>query len=175
MVELFSSIDYDKFYDEIGEEVSELKEEVIDSSKKEKVDNEDYKKSFWGIQLKYDAEYKLSEENYGEKLTKSKWVTNMKNGTIAKYIEKQNKYESKRAEKSHKETYYSQKSLPGKGLNIPGRHVAKDGTIRDQDGYICVACNYLPKNSLIMTTLWPGRVYDRWWMRWNWIDLYTNW
>ena len=42
----------------------------------------------------------------------------------------------------HKETYYSQNVLPGEMLEIPGRHVAFDGTIRDEDGYICVACDY---------------------------------
>ena len=32
----------------------------------------------------------------------------------------------------HKETYYSQNVLPGGGLRIPGRHVAEDGTVRDE-------------------------------------------
>jgi hypothetical protein len=26
-----------------------------------------------------------------------------------------------------------------------------------------------------MTTLWPGKVYDVWWMKGKWIDLYVNW
>ena len=39
----------------------------------------------------------------------------------------------------HTETYYSQKVLPGAGLNIPGRHIASEGTIRDIDGYIVLA------------------------------------
>ena len=38
----------------------------------------------------------------------------------------------------HWETWYSQKVLPGKGLKIPGRHVDKDGLIRDGNGYIFV-------------------------------------
>jgi hypothetical protein len=45
MVELFSNIDYDKFYDEIGEEISGLKNEVKKNNK-EKIESEDYKKSF---------------------------------------------------------------------------------------------------------------------------------
>lgn len=52
----------------------------------------------------------------------------------------------------HRETYYSQKVLPGGGLNIPGRHVASDGTIRDADGYICVASSDLPWGSIVETS-----------------------
>jgi len=74
----------------------------------------------------------------------------------------------------HKETFYSQKRLQW-WLNIPWRHVANDGTIRDKDWYICVAANYIPKWSLIMTTLWPGKVYDTWWMKGKRIDIYVNW
>ena len=60
----------------------------------------------------------------------------------------------------HKETYYSQRVLPGDGLNIPGRHVAGDGTIRDGEGYICVAADwsYLPYGSLVETSLGAGKV-----------------
>lgn len=76
---------------------------------------------------------------------------------------------------AHKETFYSQKKLPGGWLKIPWRHVAADGTVRDWDGYICVAANYIPKWSKIMTTLWPWKVYDTWWMKWKRIDIYTNW
>jgi len=76
---------------------------------------------------------------------------------------------------SHKETFYSQKRLPWWALEIPWRHVASDGTIRDKDWYIVVAANYIPKWSQIMTTLWPGKVYDVWWMKWKWIDIYVNW
>ena len=39
----------------------------------------------------------------------------------------------------HRETWYSQKVLPGKGLKIPGRHVDSRGLVCDGDGYICVA------------------------------------
>ena len=173
MIELFSNIDYDKFYDEIGEEISGLKNEVKKNNK-EKIESEDYKKSFWGIKLEHDAVYQMDEKKYGKRLTASMWVANLKNWLTVKYLEKEKRYEQKKAEKQHKETFYSQKKMPWKALNIPWRHVAKDGTVRDQDGYICVACNYLPKNSLIMTTLWPGRVYDRGWMSNKWIDIYTN-
>jgi hypothetical protein len=75
----------------------------------------------------------------------------------------------------HKETFYSQKVLPWWKLEIPWRHVASDGTVRDKDWYICVAANYIPKWSQIMTTLWPWKVYDTWRMRWKWIDIYVDW
>lgn len=74
----------------------------------------------------------------------------------------------------HRETYYSQKVLPGHGLKIPGRHVASDGTIRDSDGYICVASSDYPKGTVVKTSLGPGKVYDSGCASGT-IDLYTNW
>lgn len=74
----------------------------------------------------------------------------------------------------HRETYYSQKVLPGGGLNIPGRHVAADGTIRDENGYICVASSDLPWGTLVETSLGMGRVYDSGCASGT-IDIYTNW
>lgn len=59
-----------------------------------------------------------------------------------------------------KETWYSQRVLPGGGLDIPGRHVAEDGTIRDEDGYICVAASDLEYGSTVETSLGTGKVYD---------------
>ena len=77
---------------------------------------------------------------------------------------------------SHKETYYSERVLPGTSLNIPGRHVAEDGTIRDGDGYICVAANtsYLSKGTIVKTSLGPAKVYDSG-CSYGVIDIYTNW
>lgn len=74
----------------------------------------------------------------------------------------------------HIETWYSQRVLPGGGLNIPGRHVASDGTIRDKDNYICVASDTLPKGSTIMTSLGMGKVYDTG-VGHSGIDIYTDW
>lgn len=76
----------------------------------------------------------------------------------------------------HKETYYSQKVLPGGGLRIPGRHVAEDGTIRDEEGYICVAAdwNYLPYGATVLTSLGPARVYDTG-CDYGVVDIYVNW
>ena len=76
----------------------------------------------------------------------------------------------------HKETYYSERVLPGASLNIPGRHVADDGTVRDGDGYICVAASYdyLPKGSIVLTSLGPAKVYDTG-CAYGTIDIYVNW
>lgn len=74
----------------------------------------------------------------------------------------------------HRETYYSQKVLPGHGLNIPGRHVASDGTIRDKDGYICVASSDYPKGTVVETSLGMGKVYDSGCASGT-IDIYTDW
>lgn len=76
----------------------------------------------------------------------------------------------------HKETYYSQRVLPGVGLRIPGRHVAEDGTIRDADGYISVAANtgYLSKGTVLITSLGPAKVYDSG-CAYGVIDIYVNW
>lgn len=74
----------------------------------------------------------------------------------------------------HRETYYSQRVLPGYGLNIPGRHVASDGTIRDIDNYICVASSDLAKGTVVETSLGMGKVYDSGCASGT-IDIYTDW
>lgn len=73
-----------------------------------------------------------------------------------------------------KETYYSQRVLPGGGLNIPGRHVADDGTIRDADGYIVVASSDLTYGSEVQTSLGDGKVYDSGCAS-GVVDIYTDW
>lgn len=64
----------------------------------------------------------------------------------------------------YKETWYSQKVLPGKGLTIPGRHVDERGLVCDGDGYICVAINVndskFPYGSIMETSLGLAKVYD---------------
>lgn len=75
---------------------------------------------------------------------------------------------------SGKETYYSQRILPGGGLNIPGRHVAADETIRDAEGYIVIASDVLPKGSITQTSLGTGKVYDTG-VGHAGVDIYTNW
>ena len=109
------------------------------------------KKSFNGVLLSYNEHYNVSSN----KLTKSKGVVYY-NG--------------------HRETYYSQKVLAGGGLKISGRHVAKDGTVRDKDGYICVAANpsFYPGGATLMISLGPAKVYDCG-CAYGTIDVYCNW
>lgn len=60
-----------------------------------------------------------------------------------------------------RETWYSQRVLPGGGLKIPGRHVdSQNGTVKDGDGYVCVAASDLPKGTVVETSLGTGKVYD---------------
>ena len=73
-----------------------------------------------------------------------------------------------------KESYYSQKVLAGGGLNIPGRHVAADGTIRDADNYIVVASDTQAKGSTGQSSLGAYKVSDTG-VGHSGIDVYTNW
>lgn len=58
-------------------------------------------------------------------------------------------------------TYYSQSVLPGSGLEIPGRHVNKDGYVSDGDGYIVLAGS-APKGTVYDTPFgYRGKIYDR--------------
>ena len=75
---------------------------------------EEPKPTYEGVELEYSARYSVSSSP----LSKSKGVVYF-NG--------------------HKETYYSQKVLPGKGLNIPGRHVDSRELVCDGDGYISIS------------------------------------
>lgn len=106
---------------------------------------------FEGVKLQYSVPYDITDN----KLTATKGVVRF-NG--------------------HKECYYTQTLLPGKGLYLPGRHVAEDGTIRDGDGYICVAANlkFLPRYTKVMTSLGPGKVYDTG-CAYGTVDIYTDW
>lgn len=58
-----------------------------------------------------------------------------------------------------KYTWYSERVLPGGGLNIPGRY--SDGNfVRDENGYICVASSDLAKGTVIDTPWGVAKVYD---------------
>lgn len=61
----------------------------------------------------------------------------------------------------YKYTYYSERVLPGGGLNIPGRHLNENGYVVDGDGYIVLA-NSAPLGTIFPTPFGgPGKVYDR--------------
>lgn len=103
------------------------------------------------VQLQYDAPYHIIDDH----LTRS-------NGVV--YFN------------GHRETWYSTKEASGKATarSIPGKHVAEDGTIRDEDGYICVASSDLAFYSIVMTSVGPGKVYDCGCSSGT-VDVYTDW
>lgn len=76
----------------------------------------------------------------------------------------------------HRETWYSTRESCGQttAWSIPGKHIADDGTIRDADGFICIASSDYSKHTIIMTSVGPGKVYDTGCSHGT-IDVYTNW
>ncbi len=70
-------------------------------------------------------------------------------------------------------TWYSQRVLPGGGLNIPGRHVDEDGFVRDENGNLCIAARDLDKGTEIDTPFGKAVVYD-YCPNGN-LDIYTDW
>lgn len=76
----------------------------------------------------------------------------------------------------HRETWYSTKEASGQAtaVDIPDKHVAEDGTIRDKDGFVCVASSDLPFYSIVMTSVGVGKVYDCGCSSGT-IDVYTTW
>lgn len=58
-------------------------------------------------------------------------------------------------------TWYSERILPGYGLNIPGRYTNSEGYVCDGDGYICLASSDLSKGTIVDTPFgYTGKVYD---------------
>ena len=109
------------------------------------------RKSFQGIKLQYAKAYKITSDALTPLMG-----TKIFNG--------------------HIETWYSEAKKPGRGLKIPGRHsTTEDGTVRDKDGYICVAANenQIKKGTILMTSLGPAKVYDCGCGP-NVIDIYVN-
>ena len=75
-----------------------------------------------------------------------------------------------------KYTWYSQRVLPGGGLNIPGRHLDSRGYVCDKDGYIVLASTSINKGRIIATPFGRyGKVYDTGVPSSNWFDVYVGW
>ena len=70
-------------------------------------------------------------------------------------------------------TWYSQRVLPGGGLEIPGRHVDDDGFVRDENGNLCIASKNLDKGTEVETPYGKGIVYD--YCPNDNLDIYTDW
>lgn len=61
----------------------------------------------------------------------------------------------------YKFTFYSERVLPGSGLQIPGRHVSEAGFVSDDEGFIVLAGS-APKGTVYETPFGaPGKIYDR--------------
>lgn len=70
-------------------------------------------------------------------------------------------------------TWYSQRVLPGGGLNIPGRHVNGSGFVCDGDGYI-VAATAFGRGTTGNSPWGAWKSYDTG-VSGNTVDLYTDW
>lgn len=147
----------------LQKQITELREEQARKEAEAKKKEEEKKAAEAAAQAKNDS----SKKGSGSSSSKSNYDMPSGNGVLTKH--KGVNYFN-----GHKETYYSQRVLPGYGLNIPGRHVASDGTIRDKDGYICVASSDYSKGTVVQTSLGPGKVYDSGCASGT-IDLYTDW
>ena len=74
-------------------------------------------------------------------------------------------------------TWYSEKVLPGGGLNIPGRYTDEDGFVCDENGYICLAADpsYIAPGTVIDTPFGrPGKLYDTG-CAYGTVDVYVGW
>ena len=114
-------------------------------------EGEVYVDGYGWIELKYSATYHITENH----LTKE-------NGVV---------YYA-----GHRETWYSINE-PGQTVtayDIPGKHIADDGTIRDENGFICLASSDHEVHTVIMTSVGPGKVYDCGCSHGT-IDVYTTW
>lgn len=73
-------------------------------------------------------------------------------------------------------TWYSQKTLPGQGLDIPGRHVDENGLVCDGDGNVVLGSNVANRGQIVDTPFGKtGKVYDAGPVGTNWYDVYTDW
>lgn len=80
------------------------------------------------------------------------------------------------SDESHTYTWYSERVLPGGGLddlNANGRH-SDGGFVKDGDGYIAVAsCDY-EKGTVIDTPFGQAKVYDTGYLAPGQVDVYTS-
>ena len=72
-------------------------------------------------------------------------------------------------------TWYSQRVLPGGGLNIPGRHVGAGGYVMDENNRICLASSVLSRGTVVSTPFGAeGCVYDSGCAS-DVLDVYVDW
>lgn len=165
--------------EETSMSLSELQGQIEKLRAEEEKKKEEAKKAEEARKAKEAQEAKKSEKKDEDSKEASGSEINGSSSSDSKYDMPSGdgvltKYKGVNYFQGHRETYYSQKVLPGHGLNIPGRHVASDGTIRDEDGYICVASSDYPKGTVVETSLGMGKVYDSGCASGT-IDIYTDW
>lgn len=149
-----------KTYKEMGFDNNALPIQLADKIEDQIKDNLDYYNNCYNNILKRDKEEKRKKER---ELLKTKYS--------ASYFS----YNGVVKWNSWTWTWYSQKVLPGNGLKIPGRHVDKDGYVRDKDNLICLASNDLKKGTVIYTPFGgKGKIYDCG-CNSGIIDVYVNW
>ena len=72
-------------------------------------------------------------------------------------------------------TWYSQRVLPGGGLNIPERHLNEYGLVVDKDEYVVLASDDFFKSAVLNTPIGiKGKVYDTGSGVGN-LDIYCDW
>lgn len=72
-------------------------------------------------------------------------------------------------------TWYSQRVLPGGGLNIPGRHLNEHGLVVDEHEYVVIASDDLSHGTVVDTPIGiQGIVYDEGSGNGN-LDIYCDW
>ena len=112
--------------------------------------------NYYYVASKYLSNTKVEiKENYNTNVTSRSNTERVENSTEVLTKSKGVNYFN-----GHRETWYSQKVLPGKGLKIPGRHVDSRGLVCDGDGYICIASSDYSKGTIVETSLGTGKVYD---------------
>lgn len=143
--------------------------------------------------IKYPEPWIEENEKENVPLTAEKWTVTYKNARVIP--QKGIPYRA-----THKETYYTDQCKDFATKNIEWRirsilnedrkrknlpeipkdkkviQYAKDGTIRDIEGYIIVAANLntYKRGTVVMTSLGPGRVYDTGKLGADHFDIYTH-
>jgi len=84
------------------------------------------------------------------------------------------RYDGVQTDGEYTYTWYSQRVLPGGGLDIPGRHVGDGGYVMDGDGNIVVASSDLEQGTVVETPYGTAKVYDSGCDS-GVLDVYTDW
>lgn len=139
--------------------------------------NDGKKKKLVSTKTIKSTKNKIVKVGTKKKITKTSAPARLSSPSSAKYTLAQFKYNGVVRYNGKKFTYYSQSVLPGRGLNIPGRHVSSAGYVSDENGYIVVAANRsIRKGTIIKTPFGAnGKVYDTCaGCSYNWIDVYIK-